>query len=193
MNKNISENDDYIEDINPEELYKYVEKIKVGDIVNGKIIQITRDGVYVDIGSKSDGFIPIEEFNNYKDINKLFKPAENIRVVVLKLDQNNVHLVSFRQAKEKELMDKFIESYKNKKIINAKVLTLTDFGAMVDIGIDVKLPYREMTKDFKTKIKTNQESNVNVIIKELKQHNNRIDIIVSQKEVVAMEQQQKKN
>lgn len=193
MEKNILDDNEFVEDINPEELYKYVEKLKVGDIVEGKIIQITSDGVYVDIGSKADGFIPIEEFNNYKDINQLFKLSENIRVAVVKLDYNNVHILSYRKAKEKELMEKFVDSYKNKKIIEAKVLTLTDFGAMVDIGIDVKLPYREMTKDFKTKIKSNPKLNVNVVIKEMKQYNDNLDIIVSQKEVIEMEQQQKKS
>ncbi len=192
MEKNNIEEMDYIEDINPDEIYKYVEKIKVGDIVDGKIIQITRDGVYVDIGSKTDGLIPIEEFNNYKDINKLFKPSEVIKVLVIKIDQNNVHIVSFRQAKQLELMKSFQEAFKNRTILEAKVLTLTDFGAIVDIGIDVGLSFREMTKDFKLKLKSEPNITVPVIIKEIKENFGRIDIIISQKDVVEIEQQQKK-
>lgn len=194
MNKNNFEDTDYIEDINPEELYKNVEKIRVGDILEGKIIQITREGVYVDIGSKADGFIDAMELNSYKDISQLFKSGETVRVMITKLDFNNVHLVSYRKAKQKELFNSLDEAYKSKKVLEAKVLTLTDFGAVVDIGIDVKLPFREMTKEFKSLIKSNQNITVPVIIKEIKTISpNEMDIIVSQKDVVEMEREQKKN
>src|SRR6185369_16536123 len=38
------------------------EDVKEGDIVRGRVIQVAKDYVVVDIGYKSEGQVPIEEF-----------------------------------------------------------------------------------------------------------------------------------
>lgn len=181
-NQNLEDNE-YIEDIKPEEIFKYSENIKVGDIVEGKIIEISCEGIYIDIGSKTDGFIPIEEFTNRNILNS-FKPKQIIKVAVVKTDYNNLHILSYKKAKEKELKKTLEKNFQDKIPIDAYVISKTDFGFIVDIGIDAILPYTEMSKELKNKFKNNKSlegSIVKVVIKEFKQKEENLKIIVSNK------------
>ncbi len=181
-NENL-EKDEYIEDIKPEEIFKYCENIKIGDIIEGKIIEISSEGIYVDIGSKTDGFIPIEEFTNRNILNS-FKPRQIIKVALVKTDYNNVHILSYKKAKEKELKETLEKSFQNKTPIEGYIISRIDFGVIIDIGIDAILPYSEMTKELKNKFETKnflEGSVVKVVIKEFKQKEGDLKIIVSNK------------
>ena len=171
--------------LSEEEINKYTDNIKIGDIVEGKILSITNDGIYIDIGSKTDGFIPIEEFRNTKEITKLFKPQQVIRVYVKKVDYDNYHLLSYKKAKEIDLFDKIKEWYEQKIPVEAKIVSETKSGYVVDIGIDAFMPYREVSDELKEKIvKENtkiQEFSFNVLIKELKLKDKKLDVVVSNK------------
>ena len=35
-----------------------------GDIVGGNVVRIERDGILVDVGGKSEGFVPVKEISN---------------------------------------------------------------------------------------------------------------------------------
>jgi ribosomal protein S1 len=49
--------------------------LRNGDIVKGKVIGYNNAEIFVDLGYKSDGIIPIEEYTDDPD----FKPEENIK------------------------------------------------------------------------------------------------------------------
>ena len=51
------------------ELYaSTVKTVREGDIVKGRIVALTNKEAVVDIGFKSEGFVPIEEFRNKEDL-----------------------------------------------------------------------------------------------------------------------------
>ena len=68
-----------MENINNDEMMEAIEKslVKIhrGDMVKGKVINVTEDEVMVNINYKSDGIIPREEISNDPEINPkdLFK------------------------------------------------------------------------------------------------------------------------
>jgi small subunit ribosomal protein S1 len=178
--------DKYFDDLIPEEVYKYSDNVKVGDIVEGKILSITNDGIYVDIGSKTDGVIPIEEFRSVKEVNKLFKPQQTIKVFVKKLDYDNVHLLSYKRAKEIELFDKIKEWCEQHTPVEAKIISETKSGYIVDIGVDAFMPFKEISAELKEKLGKEttklEEICFKVIIKEVEYlENKKLNIIVSNK------------
>jgi len=178
--------DKYFDDLIPEEVYKYSDNVKVGDIVEGRILSITNDGIYVDIGSKTDGVIPIEEFRSVKEVNKLFKPQQTIKVFVKKLDYDNVHLLSYKRAKEIELFDKIKEWCEQHTPVEAKIISETKSGYIVDIGVDAFMPFKEISTELKEKLgketKKLEEICFKVIIKEVEYlENKKLNIIVSNK------------
>jgi small subunit ribosomal protein S1 len=178
--------DKYFDDLIPEEVYKYSDNVKVGDIVEGRILFITNDGIYVDIGSKTDGVIPIEEFRSVKEVNKLFKPQQIIKVFVKKLDYDNVHLLSYKRAKEIELFDKIKEWCEQHTPVEAKIISETKSGYIVDIGVDAFMPFKEISTELKEKLGKEttklEEICFKVIIKEVEYlENKKLNIIVSNK------------
>ncbi len=66
-----------------------------GNIVKGKVVQVQSDGVVVNIGYKSDGIIPLNEFSNNSDINPkdMVKEGDEIEVYVLKSDDGEGNVV----------------------------------------------------------------------------------------------------
>ncbi|MCX7940388.1 MAG: S1 RNA-binding domain-containing protein [Endomicrobia bacterium] len=177
---------DHTDDIIPEDIYKYtkyIENIKSGEIVEGKIIEVTTEGIYVDIGSKVDGFIPKEEFGD-KDLQKMFKPHQFIKVYVVKVDNDNVHLLSYKKAKEVELSDQYKENFERQTPLDAKIVSKISTGYNVDIGVDAFLPYREIGKELRQNLSLEQEGNIvfKVVIKDFKLlPDKRPQIVVSNK------------
>lgn len=66
-----------------------------GNIVKGKVVQVQKDGVVVNIGYKSDGIIPLNEFSNNTDINPkdIVNEGDEIEVYVLKSDDGEGNVV----------------------------------------------------------------------------------------------------
>ena len=52
--------------------YSVVKEFAPGSIINGIIVRKTNDAVYVDIGYKSEGAIPIQEFRQDDQVKPVF-------------------------------------------------------------------------------------------------------------------------
>ena len=49
-----------------EQYLKSLEQLEEGDVVDGAVVQVTNDTVFIDVGYKSEGQVPIAEFTNAK-------------------------------------------------------------------------------------------------------------------------------
>lgn len=92
-----------------------------GNILTGKVVQVLDNEVVVNIGYKSDGIIPLNEFSNNTDINlkDIIKEGEEIEVYVLKSDDGEGNVVLSKKRidaiKNWELIEKV--SQENESII----------------------------------------------------------------------------
>lgn len=71
-----------------DELEKSFKTLNTGDIVRGTVISITPTEVYVDLGAKSDGFIPVAELSERPDVNPedVVKVGDEIEVFVVRVN-----------------------------------------------------------------------------------------------------------
>ena len=58
-------------------------QIRVGEYVKGKIEKIDNDGITVDLGGKTDGFVPAAEITDFNPSESDLKVGDEINVVVL--------------------------------------------------------------------------------------------------------------
>jgi small subunit ribosomal protein S1 len=129
-----------LDDADLKSLYdKKSESYKVNCIVSGSILEKTDDGIKVDINYKSNGLIPIYEFNpiELKD----FKIGDKIEVMIEELENADGAIVlSYEKAKSTRAWEKIAQLYKNNKPVEGVVTNKVPGGLCVDIGITVFLP-----------------------------------------------------
>ncbi len=116
------------------------QNIQEGEVIQGRIVQISDDYVMVDIGYKSEGQIPIGEF---RDETGEIKAAIGDQVDVLLEfhddDDGTVHLSKEKAAKIK-VWDDISRIYNDDGIIEGKIVSKVKGGLAVDIGVQAFLP-----------------------------------------------------
>ncbi len=115
-------------------------KIQIGEVANGKVIQITSDFVVVDVGYKSEGQIPVSEFMDYE--HKLsVKEGDSVDVFVEDWEnENGMMNLSKEKADRMLVWDKINEIYADDGIIEGTVISRIKGGLSVDIGLKAFLP-----------------------------------------------------
>ena len=111
--------------------------LKEQTIVKGTIVKVTSDEVFVDIGYKSEGIIPIDEF---RDISQ-YTVGETIDVFLETLeDQDGMVVISKQKADRIQNWEKTITCCEEGKTIQGKIYKKVKGGLMVDVGMDAFLP-----------------------------------------------------
>ncbi len=112
-----------------------------GSIVKGKIVAIENENVIVDVGAKSEGQIPAEEFRDAQgNINANI--GDDIDVFVeRKNDGEGTVKLSYEKAKRMQLFDQLEEVLENGGIITGMITRRIKGGYTVDLGgIEAFLP-----------------------------------------------------
>jgi len=123
--------------------------LRSGTIVKGRIIGYNNSEVFVDMGFKSDGIIPMEEFTGEPD----FKPGETLKegdivdVYVVKVNdgEGNV-LLSKKKVDAMRSWEKIEESYENKAPVKAKVIEVVNGGIIASLsGVRIFVPASQVS------------------------------------------------
>jgi small subunit ribosomal protein S1 len=89
-----------------EEYLKALNEIEEGQLIDGKVVEVTPETVFVDVGYKSEGKIPIEEFQETPQI------GDDVSVVLVRKEGKGGQVVVSKQKADhrvfwKELRDAF--------------------------------------------------------------------------------------
>jgi small subunit ribosomal protein S1 len=111
--------------------------MKPGTILKGKIVEITKDFVVVDVGLKSEGLVPMEEFSDSSQI-----LLDNVIEVLLDEaeDENGQIILSREKAEKLRKWEFILEHCEEGSIVKGKVIRKVKGGLMVDIGMEAFLP-----------------------------------------------------
>lgn len=126
----------------PEELMQEYEdtfrNIAEGEVVTGTILAITDKEVLVDVGYKSEGTIPLEEFRGIED--QLKVGAEIDVYLESTEDSDGLVVLSKEKADKIKVWDEIHKAYENGQILDGKVIERIKGGLTVDIGVRAFLP-----------------------------------------------------
>lgn len=105
-------------------------------IVRGTLIEIRPQVVVVDIGAKSEGIIPISEFEDEE-----FAVGDEIEVLLEKLENDEGMVVlSKEKAAHKQNWDKIVKVFEDGGLVKGKVKSVVKGGLMVNVGVEAFLP-----------------------------------------------------
>lgn len=109
-----------------------------GQLVTGKILAINNREVAVDIGFKSEGVIPIEEFQDPKSL----KIGDDIEVFLDNVeDQDGQLVLSKKKADFMRVWERVLEAHDKGEIMQGRCTRRIKGGIVVDLmGIDAFLP-----------------------------------------------------
>lgn len=103
---------------------------QAGQLVEGTVVQVTNDYVYVDIGDKSEGLIPVEEFAEGL-------PKEGDKVQALLSGHNaNGPVLSKKKADSKRFLKEIQAAWKEKTPVEGIISKVVKSGYEVNLGID---------------------------------------------------------
>ncbi len=162
---------------NFEQMYEEsIKDVKVGGVVKGRVIQINPDSVVVDIGYKSEGQIPLNQFTDAQG-NCTIKVDDEVDVFLERYEDENGNIQLSRiKAERLKVWDDIKRIYDEEGSIPGTITGKVKGGLSVDIGVPAFLPGSQIdlkpirnldkligeTFDFKI-LKHNQKRN-NVVI-----------------------------
>lgn len=112
--------------------------IDEGQIVTGRVLAIANQEVVVDIGFKSEGTIPLEEFGSPPDV----KIGDKVEVFLDSIENQDGQLIlSKKKADFVQIWDKVILIHEQGSTIKGKCMRRIKGGIVVDLmGVDAFLP-----------------------------------------------------
>lgn len=119
-----------------EETFRNLEE---GTITEGRVVALTKDKVIVDIGYKSEGMIPSDQFAS-EELHNL-KIGDRLQVYIEECEDADGNLVLSKEKADKmKIWEELEKLYKEEKSIEGKIVSRIKGGMMVDIGVKAFLP-----------------------------------------------------
>src|SRR4051812_33671168 len=118
------------------------QEFEINKIVTGRVVNLVGDDVLVDVGYKSEGIIPLQEW--YDEGEDKIKPpqiGDEIQVLLDAVeDEGGAIVLSYRKAKRQKEWETVIEKHKEGDVVSGMVTRKIKGGLLVNIGVNVFLP-----------------------------------------------------
>ena len=145
-----------------------LERIHVGDMVEGVVKNVTDFGAFIDLGG-ADGLLHISEMSwgRIEHPRKVFKVSDKVKVQIK--DINGTKIALTMKFEDANPWRNAAEKYAVGNVVTGKVARMTDFGAFVELepGVDALLHVSQIAKEHVDKpadvLKTGQEITAKVV------------------------------
>ncbi len=105
---------------------------KKGDITEAKVVQTNKEGILMDIGAKSEGFMPWEELTAKRE--QPPQPGKSMQVYISEKSEKGQLLLSEREADFRLSWAKFEEAFKQNESIVVKVKKIVKGGLLASLN-----------------------------------------------------------
>jgi small subunit ribosomal protein S1 len=159
-----------------------------GELVRGRVVHVGTSEVLVDVGYKSEGAIPIEEFHRHGTLPKV---GDEIEVYLeAKEDSEGLIVLSKDKADKIKVWDSITQAYEKGAPIEGRVIEVVKGGLSVDVGVKAFLPGSQVdlrpVKNLATMIGHSIRARV------IKLNRRRGNVVLSRRAVLEEEREEKK-
>ena len=150
-----------------------VQDLKVDKVVKGRVLNIVGDEVIVDVGYKSEGVVPLDQWKNRDEVDI----GDEVEVLLEAVeDESGLIMLSKRKADRIKGWERVIQSHNKGDKVKGKVTRKIKGGLLVDIGVPVFLPASQIDirrvpdiadwlhKEIECKIIKIDESRMNIVV-----------------------------
>ncbi|MDR3406172.1 MAG: 30S ribosomal protein S1 [Chthoniobacter sp.] len=179
MNKSMLEMKDLIA--------KSFREFKEGQIVKGRILEVRPREVLVDIGYKSEGAIPLSEFDDTDDL----QVGDEVEVLILRLENDEGSVIlSKEKAAYRQNWEKIVKVFQGDGLIKGKVKAVVKGGLTVNIGVEAFLPGSQIDvvppKDLQQFVGNTYDFKI------VKINDDRKNVVLSRRELIEAERAEKR-
>jgi small subunit ribosomal protein S1 len=169
-----------------ERLYgEKVNKLREGRVVTGSVCEINKEFAEVDIGYKSNGLVPVEQFKNAEG-NLTVQPGDEIEVMIMTAENEMGQVVlSHEKAKQFRVWKQVEEACTKGDMVRGIVTQKVKGGLQVDIGIPAFLPGSQI--DIRPQRNLDKYIGQTLDFKVLKISRDKGNIVLSRKAVLTSE------
>lgn len=184
-----------IHPMDEEEALQYgqdVQAFSKGQIIDGKVVEITEEGIFVDIGSKTEGFVPKREVAQdlVENISDHVQPGDEIKVYFLGTDDDGAAKLSKKRAAIEEAWENVIQAQKDQSIIKGKATKVVKGGLVVDVGLRGFIPASHIAIEYVEDLEQFVGQELEMKVLEVEKKNN--NVVLSRRKVLEEEQEQQK-
>lgn len=162
-------------------------------IVKGRVLNLVGDEVVIDVGYKSEGVIPLEEWKD-EGTDKVVPPKIGDEITVLLEsveDESGAIVLSYRKAKRQQEWEDIIAKHKEGDVVSGMVTRKIKGGLLVNIGVNVFLPASQV--DIRRPPDIGDYIGRSIDCKILKIDEARRNIVVSRRKLIEDERTEKKS
>jgi len=161
-----------------------------GEVVKGVVLQVSESEVIVDVGYKSEGIIPLDEFRD--ETGKInIKPGDTVDVLLEKTEDKEGYVVLSKEKAEKmKVWDDVERAYQERRVVTGRVIERVKGGLAVDIGVRAFLPGSQV--DLRPVRNLDSLKGQELRMRVIKVNKKRGNIVLSRKAVLEEENAEKK-
>ncbi len=115
-----------------------LKNLEEGEILKGRVLRVNEDEVVVDIGFKSEGVIPLDEFADSEAV----KVGDEVDVFLEKMEnQDGLVVLSKQRADFVKVWDRVKDAAEKGEVVEGRLVRKIKGGAVVDLfGVEAFLP-----------------------------------------------------
>jgi small subunit ribosomal protein S1 len=167
----------------------YEESIKAfesGSVVSGRVVRLVGSDAIIDVGFKSEGSVPLEEFDGKK-----VEVGQQVDVLLEAIeDETGLVILSKRKADRIKGWERVLTQYKEGDVVKGRVSRKIKGGLLVDIGVPVFLPASQV--DIRRPSDVSMYIGQEISCKILKIDADRRNIVVSRRRLIEEEREHAK-
>lgn len=176
-----------------EQLMENLLTLKKGDLVTGTIVKIEDDLVYVSVGYKYDGIIPLRELSSVKieQASDVAEVGQEVELKVLSINDAKETMTLSKRLVDNEKGWEDIEKHlADQDVFEVVVADVVKGGLVTDVGVRAFIPSSMVERHFVEDFSDYKGRTLRVVVKEIDRETNRV--ILSQKDVLDKEYEQNK-
>src|ERR1700757_3231986 len=166
---------------------KAMPDFREGSIIKGRILELRPREVLVDIGYKSEGAIPLSEFDDSEDL----QVGDEVEVLILRLENEEGSVIlSKEKAAYRQNWEKIVKVFQGDGLIKGKVKAVVKGGLTVNIGVEAFLPGSQIDvvppKDLQQFVGNTYDFKI------VKINDERKNVVLSRREIIEQERAEKR-
>lgn len=159
-------------------LEESLKTIRTGEIVTGKVIDVKDDEIVLNIGYKSDGIIPRNEYTNENnaDLRNLVHVGDEMEAKVVKVNDGEGQVaLSYKRLAIDKGNKRLEEAFNNQEILTAKVTQVLDGGLSVEVeGTRVFIPASLVSDTYERDLTKYADQEIEFVVTEFNPRRRRI-------------------